>query len=388
MAGNMFIPPPQRPQNPMMGLLTQLALMKVQHDWSMDEKKLALEAAKVEKESAREEKKGELKFKAQTEGVQFTNPTGPIAGPEAYKQPEGSQYSPLFGQNVTPPNQKPQTMTIEGQKFYKDKDGWKPLKDDGESAKGPADIQKYELVTFGKSVPELRGTKEYQDGYMKFLMTTREQNPVLDWTSKQYEMQRQKEASGLRTEFNTLPEVKNYFDLQSKFSIMKDALDESRISKSNVATDQALITVFNKITDPQSVVRESEYARTASDLSMLNRLKGKVEKWQKGGAGLTDEDRQALVTMATKFNQASEKRYGNRLKEYRGYFTNIGMDANQYLTPYGSQEGVPGGVPTPSAAPAAGAPASNGKKIVRQGTEKGTGRKVIQYDDGTTKYAD
>jgi hypothetical protein len=59
-------------------------------------------------------------------------------------------------------------------------------------------------------------------------MKTKEQNPMLDWTSRQFEMNRQKEAAGLRTEFNNLPEVKNYTDIKSKFDIAKEAYKESQ----------------------------------------------------------------------------------------------------------------------------------------------------------------
>ena len=103
MPGNMFIPPPQRPNNPMMGLLTQLALMKVQHDWSMEERQLALENKKIEAQEAKAEVRSKSRSEATMQGAEFSNPTGPIAGAEAYKQPEGTQYDPYYGQNVKPP---------------------------------------------------------------------------------------------------------------------------------------------------------------------------------------------------------------------------------------------------------------------------------------------
>jgi len=57
-----------------------------------------------------------------------------------------------------------------------------------------------------------------------------------------------------------------------------------------IATDQAVITSFNKILDPTSVVRESEYARTPANTSLINRAKGAIQKLSKGGAGLTQAD--------------------------------------------------------------------------------------------------
>lgn len=50
---------------------------------------------------------------------------------------------------------------------------------------------------------------------------------------------------------------------------------------------QAILISFNKLLDPGSVVRESEYARSATGQSALETLRGFVEKLGKGGAGVT-----------------------------------------------------------------------------------------------------
>jgi hypothetical protein len=98
-----------------------------------------------------------------------------------------------------------------------------------------------------------------------------------------------------------------------------------------VAVDQAIITTFNKMTDPDSVVRESEYARTASDLALWNRLKGKIEKWQKGGAGLTISDRRALAKLARQFYEVAENKYRDSFEEYQGYIKEYKLDPEKYL---------------------------------------------------------
>ena len=50
---------------------------------------------------------------------------------------------------------------------------------------------------------------------------------------------------------------------------------------------QAILITFNKMLDPTSVVRESEYARSATGQSALETLKGYKDKILKGGAGVT-----------------------------------------------------------------------------------------------------
>ena len=54
-----------------------------------------------------------------------------------------------------------------------------------------------------------------------------------------------------------------------------------------LAGSQAILISFNKLLDPTSVVRESEYARSATGQSALETLKGMAEKLKAGGAGVT-----------------------------------------------------------------------------------------------------
>lgn len=133
-------------------------------------------------------------------------------------------------------------------------------------------------------------------------------------------------ATDYRKEFNNLPEVKERNSIQPKIQSMEAAYEESKKTKNYVAADQAMITLFNKLTDPTSVVRESEYARTAQNLPFVNALKGKVAKVMKGGAGLTDNDRDNIIKMARLMKQAYEDVYGGRVNEYRGYATIVGAN--------------------------------------------------------------
>jgi hypothetical protein len=140
-----------------------------------------------------------------------------------------------------------------------------------------------------------------------------------------------KDAAGLRKEFNNLKEVKDFKDVRSKFQIMEKALAASTKTDNYVAVDQALITLFNKMTDPQSVVRESEYARTPQNLALLNRIKGKMEKIQKGGAGLTQSERNELVNMAKNFLSVYSDLYNNTSNQYKKYSTLSGVDPSMVV---------------------------------------------------------
>lgn len=135
-------------------------------------------------------------------------------------------------------------------------------------------------------------------------------------------------AVTLRKEFNALPEVKEYNQTVPKIRSMRSAYELSQKTKNFVAVDQALITLFNKLTDPQSVVRESEYARTAENIPLMNQIKGKVEKVMKGGAGLTAEERKSLMDMANLMQKGYDDIRQQRMNEYRGYGMAGGLDPN------------------------------------------------------------
>lgn len=141
-----------------------------------------------------------------------------------------------------------------------------------------------------------------------------------------------KDAAGLRKEFNALKEVKDFKDVQSKIQVMEKALSKSQKGGSMVAVDQALITLFNKMTDPQSVVRESEYVRTPQNMALLNQIQGKIEKIRKGGAGLTDEERNALVSMGREFMGVYQNLYNQSAEEYRGYASQSKIDPDMVIS--------------------------------------------------------
>lgn len=140
-----------------------------------------------------------------------------------------------------------------------------------------------------------------------------------------------KDVAGLRKEFDALKEVKDYKDVRSKMQVMEKALTQSKTSESKVAVDQALITLFNKMTDPQSVVRESEYIRTPENMSLYSAIVGKIEKIRKGGASLTDVERNALIDMAREFYKTYEGLYDQSAENYRGYATKSGLDPDMVI---------------------------------------------------------
>lgn len=111
-----------------------------------------------------------------------------------------------------------------------------------------------------------------------------------------------KYASELRKEVTALPITKQTIELNSQFNKMsgvwQDYLNNPGSSKSKNTLDQSLVITLNKMLDPSSVVRESEFARTPEGISAINRLQAAFQKLSTGGVGLTDEDRQDIVRTA------------------------------------------------------------------------------------------
>jgi hypothetical protein len=142
----------------------------------------------------------------------------------------------------------------------------------------------------------------------------------------------QKFAMSLRKEFNALQPVKDYRDVTTKYNVMQEAFKESKTTKNFVAVDQALVTLYNKMTDPQSVVRESEYIRTPQDMAILDRARAAMARVFKGGR-LEPDTRQTIMTMAGKFKEVYDRKYNEIANQYRDYAGSAGIEPGNVVKP-------------------------------------------------------
>lgn len=194
----------------------------------------------------------------------------------------------------------------------------------------PPKIEEFEML-----FPEMkgkRGTEEYKKAYMN--ITARGQQGDF------------RNESSMRKEFLTLPEVKDYPTVQQQSQRALAALKAS--GDNMVAVDQSIITTFNKMLDPTSVVRESEYARTAQDMALLNRIKGKWDKLSTGGAGLTSEERQAMARMVSAFKDIADEQYNQQVDYYSGLAERYGYQPENVVRLGGKKAEAPIGSPTPT----------------------------------------
>ncbi len=87
--------------------------------------------------------------------------------------------------------------------------------------------------------------------------------------------------------------------MEQQFTLMQTGL--SRYDADPIGASQAVLVTFQKILDPTSVVRESEYARTPQGLAILDRLQGLYDRYKAGGAGVPQEVLAEMVETARQF---------------------------------------------------------------------------------------
>jgi hypothetical protein len=87
--------------------------------------------------------------------------------------------------------------------------------------------------------------------------------------------------------------------LERQFALMKSGL--ARYDADPNGASQAVLITFQKILDPTSVVRETEYARSAQGLSFIQKLQGYKERLERGGAGVPKTQLAEMVKTAEQF---------------------------------------------------------------------------------------
>jgi len=112
-------------------------------------------------------------------------------------------------------------------------------------------------------------------------------------------------------------------EVDRQLGLMTTGLTRFRQGDKNGGS-QAVLVTFQKILDPTSVVRESEYARTTEGQSLLNRLEGYTTRLAQGGTTLTDREMAGMVDTAKQFSasmkahtQGQRRRIEAQTKKYQ-----------------------------------------------------------------------
>lgn len=91
-------------------------------------------------------------------------------------------------------------------------------------------------------------------------------------------------------------------EMNRQFQLMQTGLERFRAGDKNGGS-QAVLVTFQKILDPSSVVRESEYARSSEGISLMGRIQGYADRLKAGGAGVPAQDLAAMVETSKQFLQ-------------------------------------------------------------------------------------
>jgi len=187
-----------------------------------------------------------------------------------------------------------------------------------------------------------QGEKPSAAGYGKFLdEDANRKKPVTNITVNGREQF--KDESQLRSEFSGLPIVKAYNEIKTQAQRARGAYELAKQAekegKSASSTDQVIITVLNKVLDPESVVRESEYARTADGQAALSRLSGWLDKMKRGGAGISSSERASIMETIESLSSATEREYAPVEQRYRGLAGEYGFKPDRVVP--GAQNNAP-----------------------------------------------
>jgi hypothetical protein len=112
--------------------------------------------------------------------------------------------------------------------------------------------------------------------------------------------------------------------IEAQLANMKSSLQAVKAGQAPAGSQGVLVT-FQKILDPTSVVRESEYARSASGLSLLGRLEGQWMRLQQGGAGVTVKDLEQFVALADQFAQNQRRAAAETKSQIDAIATEYGL---------------------------------------------------------------
>ena len=131
----------------------------------------------------------------------------------------------------------------------------------------------------------------------------------------------------LRDEFGNL--TKNY-------RTIKSAYDKIQNTSDNAAGDLSLLYQYNKLLDPESVVRESEFATVASSGSLGQRLQGAMQKLATGER-LTPEQRAQFKAEAENILGSQGESYKSTKTQYEDISKRNRVNPANVIPDYGNE---------------------------------------------------
>jgi len=110
-----------------------------------------------------------------------------------------------------------------------------------------------------------------------------------------------------------------------QYELMKSSLAAAKAG-GLAAGSQGILVTFQKILDPGSVVRESEYERSSSGLSLWKQLEGRIQTAIKGGAGVPIKVLEEYVALAREFAENQAASTEKNRKQINAMARTFGLD--------------------------------------------------------------
>lgn len=156
-----------------------------------------------------------------------------------------------------------------------------------------------------------------------------------------------KNVQALRKEVSANPVVKQFSDVSKSKQRIDDAMKEASTTNNFTVVDQALISSFNRLLEPDSVTMVSEYARTSADAPLINRIKANINRITEGGR-LSAEEREVLSRLSNRIYQTSLGNYSKTVDWYENIAEKSGFDPADVIQPLSIENPPPTTViPTP-----------------------------------------
>lgn len=119
--------------------------------------------------------------------------------------------------------------------------------------------------------------------------------------------------------------VKDFLEMRSQAAKVNDVLDSTQnMLNRNVKQQTALVT-FQKMLDPLSVVRESEFIRTQQMQGLVDSIRSKIESAIKGGA-VTDETIRSIREAVNIIGARAQKFANEEVEKGRDQASAAGID--------------------------------------------------------------
>lgn len=149
-------------------------------------------------------------------------------------------------------------------------------------------------------------------------------------------------AQGPSQAFNRENSLRDEFTkLTTDFRTVQDAHNKIKQAGQDVspAGDLSLLYAYNKLLDPGSVVRESEFATAAATGSLGERMQAAVTKLA-SGERLTPEQRADFLNQADNIYKAQKRGYDNLVANYSGLAKSYNLDPAKITTAFEQGGGV------------------------------------------------